>query len=44
VASKIILVLSMYIGRVSILLLIAAIIGDPRPTSLHYPQENLLVG
>jgi trk system potassium uptake protein len=43
-ASKLILVLSMYIGRVSILLLIAAIIGDPRPSSLHYPEENLLVG
>ncbi|MGL6339702.1 MAG: potassium transporter TrkG, partial [Waterburya sp.] len=43
-ASKLVLVLSMYIGRVSILLLIAAIIGDPRPSSLHYPEENLLVG
>ena len=44
VASKIILVLSMYIGRVSILILIAAIIGDPSPSSLNYPEENLLVG
>ncbi|BAZ45667.1 putative Na+-transporting ATP synthase [Chondrocystis sp. NIES-4102] len=44
VASKVFLVLSMYIGRVSILLLIAAIIGDPRPSGLHYPEENLLVG
>jgi trk system potassium uptake protein len=44
VASKVVLVLSMYIGRVSILLLIAAIIGDPRPSNLHYPEENLLVG
>ncbi|MGL5942959.1 MAG: TrkH family potassium uptake protein [Waterburya sp.] len=43
-SSKLVLVLSMYIGRVSILLLIAAIIGDPRPSSLHYPEENLLVG
>jgi trk system potassium uptake protein len=44
VASKLLIVLTMYIGRVSILLLIAAIIGDPSPTSLHYPEENLLVG
>lgn len=42
--AKLILVLAMYIGRVSILLVIAAIIGDARPTSLQYPQENLLVG
>jgi trk system potassium uptake protein TrkH len=44
VASKLLIVLSMYIGRVNILLLIAALIGDPRPSSLHYPEENLLVG
>ncbi len=34
----------MYVGRVSIMMLIAAIIGEPRPSSLHYPEENLLVG
>lgn len=44
VASKVILVFAMYVGRVSILILIAAIIGDPRPSSLQYPEENLLVG
>ncbi len=42
--SKLILVVAMYIGRVSILLLIAAIIGDPKPSSVNYPEENLLVG
>ncbi len=42
--SKVILIFSMYLGRVSVLILIAAIIGDARPTSLHYPEENLLVG
>ena len=42
--SKVILIFSMYMGRVSVLILIAAIIGDARPTSLHYPEENLLVG
>ncbi|MEM8719206.1 MAG: TrkH family potassium uptake protein [Cyanobacteria bacterium P01_G01_bin.39] len=44
VASKFILVFAMYVGRVSILILIAAIIGDPRPSNLQYPEENLLVG
>ena len=44
VASKIILVFAMYTGRVSILILIAAIIGDPSPSTLNYPEENLLVG
>ena len=44
VASKVILVLAMYVGRVSILIVIAAIIGDPSPSTLHYPEENLLVG
>ncbi len=42
--SKLILVASMYIGRVGVLLLMAAIIGDPKPTTVHYPEENLLVG
>ena len=42
--AKLILVLAMYIGRVSILMVIAAIIGDARPTSLQYPKENLLIG
>ena len=42
--SKLILIFSMYMGRVSVLILIAAIIGDSRPSSLHYPEENLLVG
>lgn len=44
IASKVILVFAMYVGRVSILILIAALIGDPRPSSLQYPEENLLVG
>ena len=42
--SKVILISAMYTGRVSILLVIASIIGEPRPTSLQYPEENLLVG
>ena len=41
---QIILILTMYTGRVSILLLIAAVIGEPRPSLIQYPKENLLVG
>jgi trk system potassium uptake protein len=44
VASKLLIVVAMYLGRVNILLLIAAVLGDPSPSSLHYPEENLLVG
>jgi trk system potassium uptake protein len=42
--SKIILIITMYIGRVGVLLLMSAILGDPKPTRIHYPEENLLVG
>jgi trk system potassium uptake protein TrkH len=42
--SQLVIVAVMYIGRVGIILLIAAIIGDPRPSVIQYPEENLLVG
>ncbi|MBE9169430.1 ATPase [Pleurocapsales cyanobacterium LEGE 06147] len=42
--SQLVIIVTMYTGRVGILLLIAAIIGEPRPTNIQYPQENLLVG
>ena len=42
--SKLIIVFMMYLGRVGVILLIAAIIGDPKPTVINYPEENLLVG
>lgn len=44
VAAKLILIVTMYIGRVGVLLLMSAILGDPRPSRIHYPEENLLVG
>ncbi|WP_190278286.1 TrkH family potassium uptake protein [Thermosynechococcus sp. CL-1] len=44
VFSKLVLIVTMYAGRVGILLLMAAIIGDPQPSSVQYPEENLLVG
>jgi len=43
-AAKLVLVVTMYIGRVGILLLMAALLGDPKPTLIRYPEENLIVG
>lgn len=42
--NKVIIVITMYIGRVGVLLLMSAILGDPKPSSIEYPEENLLVG
>lgn len=42
--AKLVLVATMYIGRVGVLLLMSAILGDPNPTAIRYPEENLLVG
>jgi len=42
--SKLVLVLVMYIGRVGILLLLAAILGNPSRQLINYPEENLLIG
>lgn len=44
IAAKLILIVTMYIGRVGVLVLMSAILGDPRPSRIHYPEENLLVG
>ena len=41
---KLVLIITMYIGRVGVLLLMAAILGDPRPSAIRYPEEELLVG
>uniref|UniRef100_B8HR41 Potassium uptake protein, TrkH family n=1 Tax=Cyanothece sp. (strain PCC 7425 / ATCC 29141) TaxID=395961 RepID=B8HR41_CYAP4 len=42
--AKLILIAMMYVGRVGVLLLMSALVGDPRPSAIHYPEENLLVG
>lgn len=42
--AKLALVFTMYLGRVGVLLFMGAIIGDPRPSRINYPPENLLVG
>ena len=41
---KLAIVFTMYVGRVGVLLFMAAIVGDPRPSRIQYPQENMLVG
>jgi trk system potassium uptake protein len=41
---KLIIIATMYIGRVGILLLMSAAIGDPKPSTFKYPEESLLVG
>lgn len=42
--AKLVLVATMYIGRVGVLLLMAAMLGDPKPSFVRYPEENLLIG
>ncbi|MBC6418734.1 MAG: ATPase [Prochloron sp. SP5CPC1] len=42
--SHLVLIFTMYAGRVGVLLLIAAIIGESSPSVIQYPEENLLVG
>jgi trk system potassium uptake protein TrkH len=41
---QMVLIPTMYIGRVGVLLLMGALLGDPDPTFVKYPEENLLVG
>ncbi|MBD2036611.1 ATPase [Leptolyngbya sp. FACHB-321] len=41
---KLMIIVTMYIGRVGVLLLMGAILGDPSPSVVRYPEENLLVG
>ncbi|MEW6494415.1 MAG: TrkH family potassium uptake protein [Cyanobacteriota bacterium] len=43
-AAKIVLIVTMYMGRVGVLLLMTAILGEHRPSRIQYPEENLLVG
>ncbi|MGB7416081.1 MAG: TrkH family potassium uptake protein [Thermosynechococcaceae cyanobacterium] len=43
-AAKLMLVATMYMGRVGILLLMSVLLGNPKPRKIHYPEESLLVG
>ena len=41
---KLIIVVTMYIGRVGVLIVINTIVQESRPSAIQYPEENLLVG
>lgn len=43
-AGRLVIIATMYIGRVGVLLLMAAIFTDTRPSLVKYPQESMLVG
>lgn len=38
------IIVTMYIGRVGVLILMGALLGDPSPSAIHYPEEDLLTG
>jgi trk system potassium uptake protein TrkH len=44
VLGQLVLVFTMYIGRVGVLLIMAVIFGEPSPSVVQYPEEDLLVG
>ncbi|AFY64575.1 TrkH family potassium uptake protein [Geitlerinema sp. PCC 7407] len=44
VLTKLVLIMTMYVGRVGVLLLMSALLGDPKPSVVRYPEEELLVG
>jgi trk system potassium uptake protein len=41
---KLVLIATMYVGRVGVLLLMSATVGDPKPRNFKYAEESLLVG
>jgi len=43
-SGKLLIILTMYAGRVGVLLLMAALFREPRPLRTHYPEETFLVG
>lgn len=43
-AGRLVIIATMYIGRVGVLLLMAAIFTDTKPSLIKYPQESMLVG
>lgn len=42
--SQLVIIGSMYVGRVGVLLFMAALVGDHSPSMVKYPEEDLLVG
>lgn len=44
ILGQLILILMMFVGRVGVLIFMNAILGEPRPSTIQYPEEGLLVG
>jgi trk system potassium uptake protein TrkH len=44
IPSQIVIIATMYVGRVGVLLFMAALVGDHSPSLVKYPEEDLLVG
>lgn len=44
IPGQLVIIATMYVGRVGVLLLMSALLGDPKPSFVNYPEENLLVG
>lgn len=42
--AQLVIIATMYVGRVGVLLFMAALVGDHSPTLVKYPEEDLLVG
>ncbi len=41
---KYVIIFTMYLGRVGVLLFMAALLGDPKPSAIQFPEEELLIG
>lgn len=44
IPSQLVIIGTMYVGRVGVLLFMAALLGDHSPSMVKYPEEDLLVG
>lgn len=44
VPAQLVIIATMYVGRVGVLLFMAALVGDHSPSLVKYPEEDLLVG
>ena len=42
--AQLVIIATMYVGRVGVLLFMAALVGEHSPTMVKYPEEDLLVG
>ncbi|MBE7383995.1 MAG: ATPase [Leptolyngbya sp. SIO1E4] len=44
IPSQLMIIGTMYVGRVGVLLFMAALVGDHSPSMVRYPEEDLLIG